>query len=60
MNKIKEAMNKMSKKMLKKIIDFINLKFKIALTKNKINIKQEKFVKESDMLEIYEKMKIRK
>lgn len=57
LNKIKNSMNKMSKKMLIKIMDYINLKFRIALTKNKINVKQDKFVQESDILDIYEKLK---
>ena len=38
-------------------MDYINLKFKIALTKNKINIKQDQFVSENDILEIYNKLK---
>jgi hypothetical protein len=38
-------------------MDYINLKFRIALTKNKINVKQEKFIQESDILDIYEKLK---
>ena len=57
MHKIKESMNKMSKKFLKKIIDYINLKFKVALAKNKIEIKKEKFITQSDMLEIYDRLK---
>lgn len=55
--KIKQSMNKMSKKMMHKIMDYVNLKFKIALTKNKVNIKQDKFVGESDILEIYDRLK---
>ena len=37
-------------------MDYINLKFKIALTKNKVDIKHDNFVSESDILEIYEKL----
>ena len=37
-------------------MDYINLKFKIALTKNKVDIKQDSFVSEDDIMKIYNKL----
>lgn len=59
MSKIIISINKMSKKVMNKLKDYINLKFKVALAKNKIDIKQESFVNENDIQEIYEKLKFK-
>ena len=49
-------MDKMSKKLLSKLMDYINLKFKIALVKNKIDVDQEVFVTQEDMVNLYNKI----
>ena len=54
--RLKAAMDKMSKKLLSKLMDYINLKFKIALVKNKIDVDQEVFVTQEDMVNLYNKI----
>lgn len=60
LDKLQTATNKMSKRLLNKLMDYINLKFRIALTKNKIDIDKKDFVNENDVLDIYHQLKLTK
>lgn len=55
-HKIKVAIQKMSKKFLVKLMDYLDLKFKMALINNNVKVEQEKFVTEAEIQEIYKKL----